>query len=121
MWVDPAAELERLETATWQQRPAIDADPIAAALRSPSSVSVADLDPNDRRLGVAREHGMRFVVRVRVGPADQAVALFELLSATEPDVDPLLALALDAVAIQLAQIERLMKLSAQPRWALSRF
>jgi hypothetical protein len=120
MWVDPTAELQQLETATWQQSPAIDSEPVVSALHGAAAVSVSELDPDDRRLAIAREYGMRFAVCVRVGPADQPIAFLELMTDEEPDVDPLLALALDAVAIQLAQIEQLMKLGGQPRWALGR-
>jgi hypothetical protein len=121
MWVDPTAELARLETATWQQMPGIDADGIASALHGVAVVSTAELDPDDRRSTLARDHGLRHAVRVRVGPRGHAIALLELMTGTPPAADGALVLSLEAVAIQLGQVAELMRLGAQPRWAMGRF
>jgi predicted nucleic acid-binding Zn-ribbon protein len=121
MWVDPTAELAGLETLTWQLTRSIDSDPIATALRAPASVSFSPLSADDRRLTLAREQGLRFAMLVRVGPATEPIALLELLTDTQLEADPPLALALEAVAIQVGLIERLMKQGSQPRWAMGRF
>lgn len=121
MWVDPTAELAPLETATWQQMPRSDDDDIATALHGVAAVSTIELDPEHRLAKMARDHGLRHAVRVRVGPRGQAIALLELLTDTPPTADGALAVSLEAVAIQLGQVAELMRLGAQPRWAMGRF
>ncbi|MHB8692385.1 MAG: PAS domain-containing protein [Solirubrobacteraceae bacterium] len=119
-WCDPAAELAQLETATWQELPALHASPQGSALHDKQPQWLAELDPGDRRFNTASKHGMSCGLLIPVHDATAPVALVELLGrdGKPPDVEQQLAFA--AIAVQLGHLCRLVRLSTEPRWGSGR-
>jgi hypothetical protein len=119
-WADPAAELAQLETATWQELPALHASPQGLALHEKPPQWLAELDPGDRRFNAVSAHGMSCGLLIPVHDGTEPVALIELLgrNRTPPDAEQHLAFA--AIGVQLGHLRRLARLGAEPRWGSGR-
>ncbi len=119
MWTE-SDELRAFETQTWQRSERIAQGPFGRAMAGPHSTSLThDRFKDDRRLELAAQEGMRSaLLLVPVRDGSRAIALLEFLSQEPEEPDPELAVALEAVGLQLGHFAHLLRLGTKPHWSL---
>jgi hypothetical protein len=121
MWTDPARELAQFETSSWQQLPPLQGTQLGRALgHDQLSWLTAEDASGDGRVAAARQAGLACTVLAPIHDGNASIAVLELLSRDTPEPRDELAVALEAVMLQLAHLCRLLRLSAEPRWGFGR-
>lgn len=121
MWTAAPDRLGQFETATWQRRRSPAASPLGRAASAEHATWIGSFDTVDEpHLVAAAAVGMRGALLVPVRRGREAIGSLELLTdgARAPGAD--LVLALEAIGLQLAHFEYLLRQGAEPRWRLGR-
>jgi hypothetical protein len=115
-------ELRTFETTTWHRQLPIAGTQLGRALFSIQASLLRDIaGSDDQRLGFAADAGMAAALLVPVRDGRSAVAVLELLSSSDEQIDEQVVVSMEAIAFQLAHFRRLLRMGAQPRWRLGRF
>jgi GAF domain-containing protein len=121
MWTSAPDKLGLFETGTWQDPQALLESEIGRAYAAGETLWLTGLEEaKDRHLTAAARHGMRSALIVPIRFGSETIGVLELLTRTRAGPDPELAAAVEAVTLQLAHLDRLLRLSAEPRWRLGR-
>jgi hypothetical protein len=121
MWSATPEQLGLFETATWQGRQSPTETAVGRAGTADHSTWHSELGTTrDAHLSAAAGVGMQAALLVPIRHGTEASGVLELLSRAPAKPDPDLAAAAEAVALQLAHFEYLLRRGAEPRWRLGR-
>ncbi|HEY5261326.1 MAG TPA: GAF domain-containing protein, partial [Solirubrobacteraceae bacterium] len=109
------------ETTTWQRRQSPTASEVGRAAGRDVATWLDDLGVvDDPQLTAAAGEGMRAALLVPMRHGGETSGVLELLTQTPGAPNPEVLAAMEAVALQLAQFEYLLRRGAEPRWRLGR-
>lgn len=121
MWIPEPNQLGLFETATWQRRQSATASSAGRAAESDHATWLADLSAiKDPQLAGAAAVGMRAALLVPIRHNGAASGVLELLTRESTAPGPDIASGMEAVALQLAHFEYLLRRGAEPRWRMGR-
>jgi hypothetical protein len=121
MWMSAPAGLSLFETATWQRRQSPTASLAGrAAVGDRASWFGALSAVSDAQLAAAAGEGMEGALLVPMRQGEESIGVLELLTRRPAAPAPEVATAMEAVALQLAHFEYLLRRGAEPRWRLGR-
>jgi GAF domain-containing protein len=121
MWMSTPDQLHLFETATWQRRQAPTTSAVGRAAAGGHSHWIGDLTRvDDAQLAAAAGEGMRAALHVPMRHGGETSGVLELLTHAPITPNPEIAAAMEAVALQLAHFEYLLRRGAEPRWRLGR-
>jgi PAS domain-containing protein len=121
MWTSLPDQLGQFETATWQGRQSLATSEVGRTTASRNSRWLAELETvDDAHIRAAAEAGMRAALLVAIQHDAKTVGVLELLTRASVAPDSEIALATEAVALQLAHFEYLLRRGAEPHWRLGR-
>jgi hypothetical protein len=121
MWMAAPGEHALFETSTWQRRLSPAASRVGRAATGDRANWVNDLtSADDVQLAAAAGEGMRGALLVPLRRAGETSGVLELLTSTAGGLGPEVAPAMEAVGLQLAHFEYLLRRGAEPRWRMGR-
>jgi PAS domain-containing protein len=121
MWMSTPDQLSLFETSTWQRRQSPTASAIGRVAGGERSHWLLDLSSaDDAQVAAAAGVGMRTALHVPIHHAGETSGVLELLSRAPVTADAEIASAMEAVALQLAHFDYLLRRGAEPRWRLGR-
>jgi hypothetical protein len=121
MWMSAPAGLSLFETATWQRRQSPTASLAGRAAVGDRASWFGDLSAvSDAQLAAAAGEGMEGALLVPMRQGEESIGVLELLTRRPAAPAPEVATAMEAVALQLAHFECLLRRGAEPRWRLGR-
>ena len=121
MWMSSPDQLGLFETATWQRRQSPAASQVGRVSAGDRAEWLGDLGTvNDAQLSAAAAEGMRTALLVPIRHGGEASGVLELLTRAPVAPSSEIASAMEAVALQLAHFEYLLRRGGEPRWRLGR-
>jgi PAS domain-containing protein len=121
MWMSAPAGLSLFETATWQRRQSPTASLAGRTAVGDRASWFGDLSAvSDAQLAAAASEGMEGALLVPMRQGEESIGVLELLTRRPAAPAPEVATAMEAVALQLAHFEYLLRRGAEPRWRLGR-
>jgi hypothetical protein len=121
MWMSAPAGLSLFETATWQRRQSPTASLAGRTAVGEHASWFGDLGAiSDAQLAAAAGEGMEGALLVPMRQGEESIGVLELLTRGRAAPPPEVATAMEAVALQLAHFEYLLRRGAEPRWRLGR-
>jgi hypothetical protein len=121
MWMSAPAGLSLFETATWQRRQSPTASLAGRTAVGERASWFGDLSAvSDAQLAAAAGEGMAGALLVPMRQGEESIGVLELLTRGPDAPTPEMATAMEAVALQLAHFEYLLRRGAEPRWRLGR-
>jgi PAS domain-containing protein len=121
MWMSASEHLSLFETSTWQRRQSPTASLLGRAATGAHATWVEDLGAApDAQLASAANEGMRGSLLVPMRHGGESSGALELLTRAAGAPDAEVIAAFEAIALQLAHFEYLLRRGAEPRWGLGR-
>jgi hypothetical protein len=121
MWMAAPGEHALFETSTWQRRLSPAASQVGRAAAGEHANWVNDLtSADDAQLAAAAGQGMRTALLVPLRRAGETSGVLELLTSAPGGLGPEVSPAMEAVGLQLAHFEYLLRRGAEPRWRMGR-
>jgi PAS domain-containing protein len=121
MWMSAPPELSLFETATWQRRQSPTASLAGRTAVGEHASWFGDLSAvSDAQLTAAAGEGIEGALLVPMRQGQESIGVLELLTRGAGGPAPEVATAMEAVALQLAHFEYLLRRGAEPRWGLGR-
>ena len=119
MWMSAPDQHALFETATWQRRESPTASEVGRAAAVECSTWLDALGAiDDAQLTAAAGEGMRAALLVPIRHGEETSGVLELLTSAAGPTRPDVASAMEAVALQLAHVEYLLRRGAEPRWRI---
>jgi len=120
-WMCAPGGLATFETQTWQYVENQATAEFGRACSRMATTCLLDLQSaEDPLLKGAASVGIGSALLVPVSDGGETIAMLELLSRTDTAPDPELMISLDAIALQLGAVARLLTLANVPRWRVGR-
>jgi GAF domain-containing protein len=121
MWCADPSTRARFETATWQSQQAALGTAVGRAAVASSPCWHVDLEAaEDPHLRAAAAEGMRSALLVPLRHGQEVIGVLELCSRVEHASGEEVTTAAAAVGVQLAHLERMLRLGSAPRWTVGR-
>jgi hypothetical protein len=122
MWMAAPDQHALFETATWQRRLSPTASEVGRAAAGDRARWLGDLaSAEDPQLVAASREGLGATLLVPIGHGGETSGALEFLTReTTGGLAPETVSALEAVALQLAHFDHLLRRGAEPRWRLGR-
>jgi hypothetical protein len=121
MWTSDPAGLGTFETRTWQHRRDASTGEFGRARSRMAPTCVLELpSAEDSLLRAAAGEQMGSALLVPIRDGSETIAMLELLSRTGAAPNAELMTSLEAVALQLGTLAKLLKLADVPHWRVGR-
>jgi hypothetical protein len=121
MWMSAPDRLNLFETVTWQRRLSPAASAVGHVAAGDHAHWFGDLTAaEDAQLKAAAGEGMRAALHVPIRHGGETSGVLELLTSQSVASNPETIAAMEAVGLQLAHFEYLLRRGAEPRWRLGR-
>jgi hypothetical protein len=121
MWISEPGQLGLFETASWQRRQSATASTAGRAATGDRATWLDNLSATqDSQLAAAAGVGMQSALLAPMRHEGETIGVLELLTRAPAATDLEIASAMEAVALQLAHFEYLLRRGAEPRWRLGR-
>jgi len=121
MWTALPTQLGSFETVTWQGHQSLQGSQVGRVAVSGSSSWLADLGSvGDSHLSTAAALGIRTALLVAMRHGTETVGVLELLTRAAATPENHIVPGMEAVALQLAHFERLLRKGAEPHWRVGR-
>ena len=121
IWMRDPAGLTTFETRIWKHREDASTGEFGRARNRMAATCLLELQSaEDPLLRAAAGEGMGSALLVPISDGGETIAMLELLSRTATAPNAELMVSLDAIALQLAAIAQLLKLTDVPRWRMGR-
>ena len=121
LWMREPAGLATFETRAWKHVEDPATAEFGRARNRMASTCLLDLQSaEDPLLRAAAEEGIGSATLVPVSDGRQTIAMLELLSRTATAPNPELVISLDAIALQLGALARLLRFTDDSQWRLGR-
>ena len=121
VWIGGSAQLPSFEARVWKHVEDPSSGEFGRARSRMATTCLLDLESaEDPLLRAAAEEGVGSAMLVPVSDGGDTIAMIELLSRSVTAPDPQLVLSLDAIALQLGALARLLKLTDDRDWRLGR-
>jgi PAS domain-containing protein len=120
-WMRDPGSLATFETRTWQHVEDPATAEFGRARNRMATTCLLDLQSaEDPLLRAAAAEGIGSALLVPISDGGETTAMLGLLSRTATAPDPELMVSLDAIALQLGAIAKLLTLADVPRWRMGR-
>ncbi len=121
VWMRDPTSLASIESRAWKHVEDPSAAEFGRARNRMAATCLLDLESaEDRLLAAAGAEGVRSAILVPISDGSDTVAMLELLSRDATMPNPELVVSLDAVALQLGALARLLKFTDDREWRLGR-
>jgi hypothetical protein len=121
MWMSSPQQLALFETATWQRRQSPGSSQVGRAAAGEHAAWVGDLSAvADPQLAAAAGEGMQGALLIPMRHEEETSGVLQMLTSGPETPGPDVATAMEAVALQLAHLDYLLRRGAEPRWRVGR-
>jgi hypothetical protein len=121
VWMREPAELASIESRAWKHVEDPSTAEFGRARKRMAATCLLDLQSaEDPLLAAAAAEGIGSAILVPISDGGDTVAMLELLSRGATTPSPELVLSLDAIALQLGALARLVKCTDDAEWRLGR-